>query len=277
MVRRNFLQVLQEKNVDLKREYQRLYELFYIQKAPDMQGICYTLKDFCEGNFLNVPFRRTCLSLEDFDDTYNYHFEKIPHDFDLNYLLSFCEYTFNLSIWITPGNPLCVFGNAQQSQFYLQQVQNVMEMIGYTRAIQEGISIFVPKDRGAISVSEIVAPEISYKVLEYNHYTMNGDIARKRETLRILADQLEPRLIDLASIIKELANNVFFMFNNMNIRHNNCTEGDKNYKEVVAKMTQDELESWYDETYQLCLLAFLELDNVERTKKVAELKASFGK
>lgn len=102
MVRRNFLQVLQEKNVDLKREYQRLYELFYIQKAPDMQGICYTLKDFCEGNFLNVPFRRTCLSLEDFDDTYNYHFEKIPHDFDLNYLLSFCEYTFNLSIWITP-------------------------------------------------------------------------------------------------------------------------------------------------------------------------------
>ena len=42
-------------------------------------------------------------------------------------------------------------------------------------------------------------------------------------------------------------------------------------------MSKDELESWYDETYQLCLLAFLELDNVERTKKVAELKASFGK
>lgn len=172
---------------------------------------------------------------------------------------------------------MCVFGNAQQSQFYLQQVQNVMEMIGYTRAIQEGISIFVPKDRGAISVSEIVAPEISYKVLEYNHYTMNGDIARKRETLRILADQLEPRRVELAAINKELANNVFFMFNNMNIRHNNSTEGDKNYREVVAKMTQDELENWYDETYQLCLLAFLELDNVERTKKVSELKASFGK
>ena len=177
-------------------------------RMPSTQGICYTLKDFCEGNFLNVPFRRTCLSLEDFDDTYNYHFEKIPHDFDLNYLLSFCEYTFNLSIWITPGNPLCVFGNAQQSQFYLQQVQNVMEMIGYTRAIQEGISIFVPKDRGAISVSEIVAPEISYKVLEYNHYTMKGDIARKRETLRILADQLEPRRVELAAINKELAKGV---------------------------------------------------------------------
>ena len=75
-------------------------------------------------------------------------------------------------------------------------------------------------------------------------------------------------------IIRNLLNDYH---NNMNIRHNNCAEGDKNYKKVVAKMSQDELESWYDETYQLCLLAFLELDNVERTKKVAELKASFGK
>ena len=92
-----------------------------------------------------------------------------------------------------------------------------------------------------------------------------------------MADQLEPRRVELAAINKELANTVFFMFNNMNIRHNNSTEGDKNYREVVAKMTQDELEGWYDETYQMCLLAFLELDNVERTKKVSQLKVSFGK
>ena len=143
--------------------------------------------------------------------------------------------------------------------------------------VEQDITLFIPKKQEAIAVSEIVAPEISYKVLEYNHYTMKGDIARKKETLRILADQLEPKRADLTAINKELASNVFFMFNNMNIRHNNCTEGDKNYKEVVAKMTQDELESWYDETYQLCLLAFLELDNVERTKKVSELKACFGK
>ena len=178
---------------------------------------------------------------------------------------------------MSPQNPLCIIGSVSQQQFYLQQVKTVIEEIGYMETIEQNITLFVPKKQEAIAVSEIVAPEISYKVLEYNHYTMKGDIARKRETLRILADKLEPRRIELAAINKELANNVFFMFNNMNIRHNNCAEGDKNYKKVVAKMSQDELESWYDETYQLCLLAFLELDNVERTKKVAELKASFGK
>ena len=36
-------------------------------------------------------------------------------------------------------------------------------------------------------------------------------------------------------------------------------------------MSNDELEKWYDETYQVCLLCFLELDNIERKKKIKEL------
>lgn len=277
MKRRNFLQILNEQGINLRREYDRLYDLFYNQKVPSNLGNNYTLKDYVEINFLSVPFRKTCLSLDDFNSTYRFHFVQNPYGFDLNYLLSFCEYTYNFVIWMSQESELFKYGNRQSGQFYIYQIRSVIESIDYMQLTQGYITIFTPKKPEAIVASEIVSPEISYKVLEYNHYTMKGDIARKRETLRILADKLEPRRIELAAINKELANNVFFMFNNMNIRHNNCAEGDKNYKKVVAKMSQDELESWYDETYQLCLLAFLELDNVERTKKVAELKASFGK
>lgn len=56
----------------------------------------------------------------------------------------------------------------------------------------------------------------------------------------------------------------------MNIRHNN-KEG-KNASEYVANLTDEELESWYDKTYQMMLLSILELDNIERNKKVKELK-----
>lgn len=277
MKRRNFLQILNEQGINLRREYDRLYDLFYNQKVPSNLGNNYTLKDYVEINFLSVPFRKTCLALDDFNSTYRFHFVQNPYGFDLNYLLSFCEYTYNFVIWMSQESELFKYGNRQSGQFYIYQIRSVIESIDYMQLTQGYITIFTPKKPEAIVASEIVSPEISYKVLEYNHYTMNGDIARKRETLRILADQLEPRRVELAAINKELANNVFFMFNNMNIRHNNCTEGDKNYKKVVVKMSQDELESWYDETYQLCLLAFLELDNAERTKKVAQLKASFGK
>ena len=62
------------------------------------------------------------------------------------------------------------------------------------------------------------------------------------------------------------------MLNNLDIRHNNRKKGDKNYKEYVAKMRKDRLEKWYDELYQMILLALLILDNVDRTGKVKQLK-----
>lgn len=37
-------------------------------------------------------------------------------------------------------------------------------------------------------------------------------------------------------------------------------------------MTKARLEKWYDELYQMMLLAFLLLDNVNRTENVKELK-----
>jgi len=56
----------------------------------------------------------------------------------------------------------------------------------------------------------------------------------------------------------------------MNIRHNNI-EG-KNAIEYVKNLSNEELEEWYDEIYQMLLLCILEYDNIERNKKVGELK-----
>ena len=65
----------------------------------------------------------------------------------------------------------------------------------------------------------------------------------------------------------------FFMLNNMNVRHNNRSKKDVGkYREYIAKMTKTRLEKWYDELYQMMLLAFLTLDNVNRQTQVKELK-----
>lgn len=64
------------------------------------------------------------------------------------------------------------------------------------------------------------------------------------------------------------------MLNNCNIRHNNRNKKDSSkYKEYVAKMSKKQLEKWYDELYQMILLAFLLLDNGDRDVKITELKA----
>lgn len=63
--------------------------------------------------------------------------------------------------------------------------------------------------------------------------------------------ELEPKRNVLKGINQSLERNIFFMLNNLNLRHNNCAEGDKNYKKAVASMTPMDLEHWYDVLLQL--------------------------
>ena len=58
---------------------------------------------------------------------------------------------------------------------------------------------------------------------------------------------------------------MLFQMLNRFIRHNN---DDNTY---INGLGQEELEAWYDDIYQLWLLAALEIDNFERKKRVTEL------
>ena len=278
MSRRNFAQILEDAEIDIRREYDRLYNRFFIQKAYDGMGNSLSLYDYCQMNFISIPFRGTCLTLDDFDDVYNLHFERVPSNFDLNYLLLFCEYTYNFLAYLNPMNAFGNFGPNSPTQIYLQQIYRVMEEIGYMSSVNEkGITIFTPKLQEAIAVAEIIEPKISYKVIEYNHHLLQGNIEKKKAILLLLAGQLESKRIELRGINNTLETNVFMLFNNMNIRHDNRKKESPYYIEYVSNMSQGELEQWYDETYQLSLLAFLELDNIDRDRKLLDLKNSIGK
>lgn len=271
-MRNNFSQILKNAKIDLRKEYERLHDAFYNQKFFDGFNNNVSLRDCCSFNFLNYPFRGTCVSLEDFDKTHKMYFERIPHKFNLKYLVLFCEYTYNLVVYLNSGN-LGLQGAQVQQQIYCTQVNKVIDKIGYQLASDDGVIIFVPKSQEAISVAEIIDPKLSYKVIEYNHHSLQGNIEGKKAILLLLADKLEHDRENLRNINKTLETNIFMLFNKMNLRHDNCSEGSSKYVDYVAHMSKRDLENWYDEIYQLCLLAFLELDNVERNKKIADLKS----
>ena len=65
---------------------------------------------------------------------------------------------------------------------------------------------------------------------------------------------------------------------NLNIRHNNISAEDPGkYKAYVAQMSTENLEKWYDEAYQMCLLAFLQLENIDRKVEFDQLKGEIEK
>ena len=269
MSRKTFAQILKDANVDIEREYDRLYQLFYKFKIQDISNTAMTLYEICEMGFMSFPHRGTCLSLDDFNDFYGFNFEQKPSNFDVDYLVSFCEYSYNLAKY-QQGNGIMTF--LSPTKQYIQQILKVIESIGYMHLSEDGISTFVPKSQPAIVVSEMLPSDLSYKVIEYNHHSMKRDLATKQATLKLLADQLEAKRKELNNLNSSFSSDLFYLLNNMNIRHNNIDPDSTNYKKWVADMSEQELEEWYDRTYDMCLYAFMTLDQDDRNAKVKELK-----
>ena len=252
-MRRNFAEILKTAKIDLLREYTRLYELFYMSREEYGQ----TLEKECKENFLHMPFRGTCLSLDDFNTSYGFDFDPIPSKFDVNYLVIFCEYTYNLII-----NLRQISGYSYKS-LYIQQLIMVLDLIDYKFIYDDEarVNILIPRKPEAIAVAEIVDEKLAYSVLEYNHHSLKGNLAKKKAILILMADDLENKRKILNTINKTLSNNLFQMFQKF-VRHNN----DENL--YIKNLSSNDLENCYDDIYQMWLLAKAEIDNLERKKRV---------
>lgn len=265
-MRRNFAQVLKEGKIDLKNEYSKFYKIFYGKDSRDDKSIA----DMVSENFIYYHFRGTCLDLKEFDEIYGFNFVKEPRDFNEDYLISFMEYIYNFIVGL--DNRFLFYDRGKD--FYVQQIIRVVDRIGYVSVAEQGLAIFVPRDDNAIAVaeSELIPDNLSYKVLEYNHHSLKGNIGAKREILVKLASVLESQDKKLNSINQTFKSDLFQLLNSCNIRHNNKDESSKQYKKYIAEIGDAGLEYTYDEIYQMCLLAFMMLEHADRKDWLDEVK-----
>ena len=160
--------------------------------------------------------------------------------------------------------------------YHLKDVMDdILQQYNHTAFINEDKDcVLIIEDKEVVTATaEILPSAMAFDVIKYNHRSLQGEIELKKAILISMGAELEPKRKELQTINKQLSEDIFFMLNNVNIRHNNRSKKDKaKYKEYIAKMNKTRLEKWYDELYQMMLLAFLLLDNVDRMDKVRELK-----
>ena len=279
MARQNIFEKLRSK-WDMEYEVNCLHRLITSEHAFSHHG-SYTFKSyvnlhaFCEwknrGHFLNLNDFLDAVSYDDiYDDATD----------DPEAFLDFIEILYNI-YYIARRS----FEETDDEWRYYEAYELFPQIADDCLAHFNHKVFYFPDSEQAIVAEdkpEVTAaveieqdPDIAFEIVRYNHHALKGDIASKKAILIKLGSQLEPLRPELSDRYKNLATDIFFMLNNLNVRHNNCVPGDAKFKPYVASMTTVELEGWYDELYQMILLAKLELDHSERIPKIEALKQNF--
>lgn len=274
-MRKNFAQILKNGKVDYKSEYKKLYELLFEKNLQDENGeLCSVHMVFGEF-FTSFHFRGTCLSLQEFDEENGFNFPDPSRDTPkIEDLVLLMEYFYNMLMGYM-GSQNMSFYSGINTQFLMQHILSVCDAIGYKQVTEDGFAVFVEKNAVATAVAEsdLIPDDLSYKLITYDHHSMRGNIREKKAIILQLAGVIEGQRKKIHQTNPSLEDDLFFAFNNFNLRHNNCDPVSKKFKPTIAAMDKKELEKWYDETYQMCLLALMEIEQADRKPMFDEIKA----
>jgi hypothetical protein len=259
---------------DMADELQRLFRLFNEDKIVEYNTLnYYTINDFVDYYcFEHWKNRHRYIDVNDYFTALGFYDLAEIAKTEVESFLTVIEVMYNF-LYLT----LSIAPNNNEIDLFRYNLDCCLNHYGYQiyYSKDDEIAIVAEIDPAATATAEISRPTTAYQIMQYNHHTAKGNITEKKRILLHLAAELEPRRKVMNSIDKTLTDDIFSLLNNLNLRHNNLSPGTKDYIQYVADMPNETLENWYDELYQMILLAKLELDHNERTKKVQELKSHF--
>ena len=279
-MRKSIFDIVAE-SVDMESEANRLVTMSSEERVLVIDSYPYkTLFDYVDeycfkeweqrGHFVDVDDFLEALGYEDLKEEATHNVDALLTLIELIY--NFWELSHNQFNDGEKGYRLKWCGNYYHLKDVMDDVLGQYNHVAYINEEQECVLIVEDKAEVTAAAEIMPTPALAVDVVRYNHRTLRGEIELKKKILLAMGAELEAKRKKLHAINSTLENDIFFMLNNLNIRHNNKSKGDKNYKEYVAKMRKDRLEKWYDELYQMLLLAFLLMDNTKRVEKVKELK-----
>lgn len=237
---------------------------------------------FC---FKNWVHRSRFISVDDFLNALRFDDLVRQAAYDLEAHLMLVELIYNF--WNLANNVLSdknskinVYwcGNFYHIKAAMDDILEECNHIAWSNDDNDCIIVVENKPEVTAAAEIMPTPELSFDIIRYNHRALKGDVKAKKAILITLEADLEAKRKELQAINNKLSDDVFFMLNNINIRHNNCSKQDSaKYKKYVADMAPEQLEEWYDELYQMMLLGFLLLDNKERSIKIGKLKDNINR
>lgn len=272
-MRRNFFEMLSNREFDPQKEFETLWHLFRDEKCTTANRQWMSVAEYINTfHFRDFPFRGSFTSLEALTEEL-----EISSYFtvDVNKLLLFCE----LIIAVTPGYIIRDTRAREQIKTISGNIEYILEKTNHEIKVDEDKrSIIVEKNKSATLAAELVDDTtVAFDIIEYNHFALKGHLAEKKKLLVSIAAHIEPILKSKAlqnAGYKKLESDTGFVLNNFHIRHNN-KEGAK-AQDYIKTLSDNELEEWYDHAYELMLSVIIINDYLAVGKELADLKTKYN-
>ena len=253
---------LLDKDLDLDYEYSKLYNLFQEEHIYSENYFSYTLVELFDKKIANWKYRGTSTSVKDILkklELKEYTFPALARDD----ILKLIQLILNIKLFLKNKGYILkktiLFSN-------IDYILNKMQLDTIT--IDDRIMI-VQKNVDVITASSNVDKDLGVLFFEYLSFEIEKDIKKKRNILKDIANKLEPDREKYNKVNKKLTNDLFNLFNKLNIRHNNV-DGDKFIK-IVKEMSDEELLSWYDKIFEIVIYLTNQEKNNKTISEVREL------
>lgn len=267
-MRKNIFELMKGNEIDLYSEYYRLYKLFQRTDFEDEGSVM----KFIEWNYFSQwKHRKRYISINDLLNSLEISREYVTSDnITMEKLLLYCETIYNLINLIDcsilySDNVIDVLRN---------NILDLLEDLNYEIKINNKEQfVIIEKDKMTTAVAEKFS-DITDTVIEYRRFSLKGNIEGKKAILSRLSEKIEPLRQKFNSTeYKSIIDDINMLLNNLNIRHNNL-EG-KYKKEYTINMAKEDLENWYNTTYDLILNALMLEDYIDNKKNIDELKSHY--
>lgn len=272
----------QEPVEDFFIEYQRIEALFSIERCicPNRSGIPSYPARWSLENFFDLYLFKTwnlrgrCISVEDKRKCLKIDTLSMEKHFTKDKFLIFLEYVINVvyQIDIGKGQFNISFIDTHILSSVFENCISILSNLNYKAEKDEKTNeLYIVEQDSRVTVVSEKFQDISYKLIEYRRFDLKGDLIRKSEILCTLWKRLEPlRPLLVKNNMNTLNNYLGILFNDF-ARHNNIEGAKQN--NYIKDMSSDEIEKWYDKTFDLFLLAMEYTDYISIKPELDKLKS----
>lgn len=275
-MRKNMFQLLEDE-YNIGEELTRLYYLarldYYFTNTISSTIIKHQIEPYVNEQFFDSwVYRGTCTSVYNMKRALKLDMEEI----DLIQLLLYIEYILNI-FYLCINNNVIIRDKSNNENKNISLYKNIKILLSnynfeYKVIDAENTKIVVVESNpSATLVAETIEDHnISLDVIRYNHFMLRGNVHEKKKILTQLYKEFEKIKNQLIVVDKGLASNLGFLFNALGIRHNKHNSPITN--ELVKAMSDEEIEEWCDDIYEIFMLAILRVNYDNLKDKIEWLK-----